>query len=73
VTTVATASRLGEPVGAPAGRGSMQELFPPGGPTLEDAVLGAWDDLARGGEAECPVCRGRLQADGCDGCGAELA
>jgi tRNA(Ile2) C34 agmatinyltransferase TiaS len=48
-------------------------LFEPKGLTLEDLVLGAWEDLVAGGPAECPVCGGRMRAaGGCDSCGADL-
>jgi hypothetical protein len=53
---------------------STQRLFEPGGLTLEDVVLGAWEDLVADGRAECPVCGGELtMLGGCDDCGAELA
>ena len=49
-------------------------LFEPHGLTLEDVILGAWEDLAAGGPAECPVCRGRLRAvGGCESCGSDLS
>ncbi|MEK6276948.1 MAG: hypothetical protein AABM29_02915 [Actinomycetota bacterium] len=49
-------------------------LFEPGGSTLEDVILGAWEDLAAGGPAECPVCGGRMRpAGGCDDCGSDLS
>ena len=44
--------------------------------TLEDLVLGAWEDLAAEGRAVCPVCRDSMapSADGgCRGCGSELS
>jgi hypothetical protein len=45
----------------------------PDGASLEDRVLGVWEDLTRDGRAECPVCGGRLRAGAaCDGCGSEL-
>lgn len=57
------------PAEAPAPR-----LFEPGGMTLEDLVLGLWDELATQGRAECPVCGGSIApAAGCDSCGAELS
>jgi hypothetical protein len=52
------------------------KLFEPGGATLEDVVLGAWEDLAAEGRAVCPVCRDSMapSADGgCCGCGSELS
>jgi tRNA(Ile2) C34 agmatinyltransferase TiaS len=70
---VVTASRAGAPTESPAGR-SAQRLFEPGEITLEDAILGAWEDLAERGRTDCPVCGGRLRAAaGCDGCGTELS
>ena len=49
-------------------------LFEPSGSTLEDVILSAWEDLAAGGPAECPVCGGRMRAaSGCDGCGSDLS
>jgi hypothetical protein len=41
--------------------------------TLEDLVLGAWDDLTARGRAECPVCRGSLEPAGCTACGSQLS
>jgi hypothetical protein len=56
-----------------AGRSAMR-LFEPSGSTLEDVILGAWEDLAAGGPAECPVCRGRMRtAGGCESCGSDLS
>jgi len=53
---------------------SAMRLFDPHGVTLEDVVLGAWEDLVAGGPAECPVCGGRMRtAGGCDSCGADLS
>ena len=53
---------------------SAMRLFEPHGLTLEDVVLGAWEDLVAGGPAECPVCGGQMRAaGGCAGCGADLS
>ncbi len=45
--------------------------------TLEDALLGAWEDLASRGRAECLVCGGSLEADQaggeCEACGSGLS
>jgi len=49
-------------------------LFETQGLTLEDVVLGAWEDLVSGGPAECPVCGGSMRtAGGCTSCGADLS
>jgi hypothetical protein len=53
---------------------SEQRLFESDGPTLEDLVLGAWEELVAYGRAECPVCGGEMSLPaGCHGCGAELS
>ena len=53
---------------------SAQRLFESSGSTLEDSILGAWEDLAANGRAECPVCRDPvLTADGCSSCGSNLS
>jgi hypothetical protein len=55
-------------------QGSRIRLFEPPGVTLEDAVLGAWEDLAAGRRGECPVCGCSMSMlEGCDGCGSELS
>jgi hypothetical protein len=41
--------------------------------TLEDVVLGAWEDLGARGLADCPVCRGPLELSGCRSCGSHLS
>ena len=52
---------------------SAERLFEPSGSTLEDIVLGAWEDLAARGHAECPVCHSEeLEPGGCARCGSEL-
>jgi len=49
-------------------------LFESRGWTLEDVVLGAWEDLVAGGPAECPVCGGSMRtAGGCGDCGSDLS
>jgi hypothetical protein len=48
-------------------------LFEPAGSTLEDIVLGAWEDLAARGGTECLVCGGGLGPEGCESCGSELS
>jgi hypothetical protein len=48
--------------------------FEPKRPTLEDTILGAWEDLVLDGRAQCPVCSGELVlAGGCTSCGSELS
>ena len=55
-------------------RGSPKpRLFQAAGSTLEDVILGAWEDLAVEGRAECPVCRERLAPAGCSSCGSALS
>ena len=52
---------------------SAARLFEPSRSTLEDSILGAWEDLTASGHAECPVCAGELGAARCDTCGSELS
>ena len=52
---------------------SAAQLFKPSGSTLEDRILGAWEDLGTAGVAECPVCTGKLEPSGCARCGSELS
>ncbi len=52
---------------------SEEKLFEPAGSTLEDIVLGAWEDLAARGSAECIVCHAELGPAGCNTCGSELS
>jgi hypothetical protein len=76
VIVSAVATEIGQADGAAdASVGdSTQRLFEPGGPTLEDVVLRAWDELVADGHAECPVCGGAMSVlAGCEGCGAELS
>ncbi len=54
-------------------RHSGARLFESSGSTLEDSILGAWEDLALRGRTECPVCAGELEVAGCDTCGSELS
>jgi hypothetical protein len=73
VSPVATPARAPELTEEATGR-SAPRLFEPTGLTLEDVVLGAWEDLAAGGPAECPVCHGRMRmSGGCQSCGSELS
>ena len=53
---------------------SALRLFEPSGLTLEDVILGAWEDLVAGDPAECPVCGARMRVvGGCDSCGSDLS
>ncbi len=62
---------LAEP---PTAKAPAPRLFEPGGTTLEDLVLGVWDELVAEGRAECPVCGGWIAPSaGCESCGAELS
>ncbi len=45
----------------------------PAGSTLEDKILGAWEDLGAHGQADCPVCGDSLSRQGCGSCGSELS
>jgi hypothetical protein len=73
VSAVATSPvRVDDP---PATARPPSRLFePPGGEvSLEESILGVWEDLARHGKAGCPVCGGRINAAGCDDCGSALS
>ena len=50
-----------------------ERLFEPHGATLEDAILGLWEDLVAGRDALCPVCGGSMSMIGCSSCGSELS
>jgi len=53
---------------------SAMRLFEPKGLTLEDMILGAWEDLLAGGPAECPVCGGKMRSPApCGDCGSDLS
>ena len=59
-----------------AGTGADQRLFEPraGSVSLEDLIVGTWDELVGSGSAGCPVCRGRMRrALGCESCGSDLS
>jgi tRNA(Ile2) C34 agmatinyltransferase TiaS len=61
-------------VGQASSSGARSTLFEPGGTTLEDSILGVWEDLVAEGRAQCPVCGAEMDvAGGCDGCGARLS
>ena len=72
MTTVATETR--DRASTESQPEHSAQLFEPGGPTLEDVVLGAWEELVADGRAECPVCGSAMSLlTGCEGCGAELS
>jgi hypothetical protein len=74
VSAIATRERPALVTDPPAAVRSAARLFQPGEVSLEEIVLGAWEDLARDGRAGCPVCGGRIEAErGCDGCGSSLS
>jgi hypothetical protein len=78
MSAVATRRRLPLVTDPPAAARPAARLFEPprpdGGVTLEERLLGVWEDLTRDGNAGCPVCGGRLlAADGCGGCGSALS
>ena len=58
-------------------RPQRARLAPPlfdDGLTLEDRILGVWEDLVVEGRAACPVCGGSVAAGSpCSGCGSELS
>ena len=79
LSATATSERPAFEVGRPATVRSAPRLFEPAsnpadGPTLEDVVLGAWEELIGRGRAECPSARERCPAEGgCPDCGSELS
>jgi hypothetical protein len=74
VSATATATHSPELANDATTERSAMRLFEPNGLTLEDVVLGAWEDLAAGGPAECPVCGGEMRpVGGCRSCGSDLS
>ena len=73
---VATPSRSTFVADPPAGEGPTPRLFEPvrsNEVSLEDVILGLWEDLTETGNAGCPVCAGVMHASGgCRDCGSEL-
>ncbi len=75
VATSAGPALLHDPLAAER---PAQRLFDPpradGGGSLEEMILGVWEDLSRQGHAGCPVCGGRMNVgEACDGCGSTLS
>ncbi|MGH2963558.1 MAG: hypothetical protein ACRDL3_15415, partial [Solirubrobacterales bacterium] len=60
MAAVATGLRRDSGSAEPRAGRSAERLFEPGGLTLEDVVLGAWEALVADGRAECPVCGGAM-------------
>jgi hypothetical protein len=65
---------LADPIARPEVRAVLARG---GGPTLDELVTGAWEDLVVRGHAACPVCgEGMRMAAGapgrCGGCASEL-
>jgi DnaJ-class molecular chaperone len=64
---------------AVATEASARLFEPPDGdsvrrPSLEDSILGVWEELTLEGVAECPVCHGPMRAAAvCESCGSDLA
>jgi hypothetical protein len=53
---------------------SADRLFEPKGPTLEDRIVAAWDELTASGRVSCPLCDSEMsRTRGCETCGSELA
>ena len=78
MSAVATRRRSALITDPPATARPAQRLFEPqrpdGGVSLEERLLGVWEDLTRHGHAGCPVCGGRMRhSHSCDGCGSELS
>lgn len=77
MSAVATGERKAFLTHPPRAERSAPRLFESAdghGVSLEDSILGIWEDLIATARAECPVCGGRLHRDfGCDACGSELS
>ena len=76
MAAIATSAREAFLTHPPAAERSAPRLFEPAGGhevSLEDSILGVWEDLVATARAECPVCGGALRRDsGCEACGSEL-
>ncbi len=76
MSALATSERPAPVTDPPAAERPAPRLFTPepGGVSLEDSILGVWEDLTGAGRAGCPVCGGRMRAAaGCESCGSELS
>ena len=59
-----------------ATEGRARPLFEPrtGSLSLEDLIVGTWDELVGSGSASCPVCQRRIErAAPCESCGSDLS
>ena len=72
MSAVATRSGTSAGIEPPLVGHSAPTLFERERVTLEDVVLGVWEDLALEGRAGCPVCGGSMSPAGCADCGTEL-
>jgi hypothetical protein len=74
MSPVATENRQAALVEESQTEATRPRLSEPRGRTLEDVILGAWEALAAGRRAECPVCGGSMSMlHGCESCGSELS
>ena len=77
MSAVATGERKAFLTHPPRAERSAPRLFEPAGGdgvSLEDKILGIWEDLIATARAECPVCGGQLHRDsGCEGCDSTLS
>jgi hypothetical protein len=74
MTAVATRERTLGNLDRGSAEPPVQRLFEPQGPTLEDAILATWEELASADRATCPVCAAEMtRANGCSTCGSELS
>jgi hypothetical protein len=79
VSAVATRQRFAFVSGSPATQRPAPRLLRParsGEVSLEDSILGVWEDLTETGRAGCPVCgagAAMRAGRGCDSCGSSLS
>lgn len=77
MSAVATQKRFAFVPGTPVTQRPAPRLVEParsGEVSLEDSILGVWEDLTATGRAGCPVCGGAMRLEhGCDGCGSSLS
>ena len=77
MSAVATEKRFAFVPGTPVTQRPAPRLFEParsGEVSLEDSILGVWEDLTATGRAGCPVCGAAMRIEhGCDNCGSSLS